>query len=373
MRKLAVVLVLVAIGAVVAAQRGWFERARDRMFPKAPRLSAGDFPAGVSAPVDDVAAVPLRPTVIGVVPRGSIAPIVWAGSDGGLFKTGFALDVKVEVFQSETELRRALIRGAENGGVDLAAMSVAQLALSAQALRDAAPRTVLLLGRSRGHDVLAAVPPVDSLQAIKGKRVAYERGSTAHYFLLWALSRVGLSQTDFQKVLLDSTAEAAQTLRDKKADVAVGWAAALEPVAKEMGGSILTSTADAPHLVATVLVARGDFAAHYPDAIRRVLRGVLEAGAQVSRDTTAASRVLGDVAPELGDPNESIRLAPPATVRDNLAFFGLVGEAPVTYSELFESASALGTRLENAPKGPAAEDTVDLGALKYVSGPRTPN
>ena len=41
----------------------------------------------------------------------------------------------------------------------------------------------------------------------------------------------------------------------------------------------VSSTVDAPHLIATVLVARGYFAARYPDAIRRVLRGALDANA----------------------------------------------------------------------------------------------
>ena len=73
-----------------------------------------------------------------------------------------------------------------------------------------------------------------------------------------------------------------------------------------------------------------------------------------------------------GDPIEAIRSAPPATLADNRAFFGLSGEAPVTYDELFQSASALFQKLKRAPPAPPAEDTRDLGALKYVSEARGP-
>ena len=50
-------------------------------------------------------------------------------------------------------------------------------------------------------------------------------------------------------------------------------------------------------------------------------------------------------------------------------YFRIADEAPVTYSELFTSAEALNRKLFNAPPGPEAEDTVDLGPLKYVAQP----
>jgi ABC-type nitrate/sulfonate/bicarbonate transport system substrate-binding protein len=365
-------LILVAAGSVLAWREGYVERVRNRIWGRPPRLSAGDFPAGVSAPVDDVASVPLRTTLIGYVPRGSNAGLIWAASEGGTFRGAYALDVKGVPFEREDLLRRALIKGGDNGGVDLAAMSVSQLALEAVSLRDAAPRTVLLLGRSRGQDVLAATRGIATPSALKGKRIGVEAHSTGHYFLLWVMSRAGLTLRDLTIVELDRASEAGRVLASGKVDAAAGYAGDLEPAVKQLGGSFISSTVDAPHLIATVLVARGDFAARYPDAIRRALRGTLDANALVLKDPVNASRVLGEVAPWLGDPTEAIRSAPPASVRDNLAFFGLSGEAPVTYFELFQSAGALGARLWNNPPAPVAEDTCDLGALKYVSSTHGP-
>jgi ABC-type nitrate/sulfonate/bicarbonate transport system substrate-binding protein len=152
----------------------------------------------------------------------------------------------------------------------------------------------------------------------------------------------------------------------------VGLWGDVELAARDRGGVVLATTADAPHLVATVLVVRGEFAARYPDAVRRVIRGLLEAGASVAKDPGPAARLLGEVAPYLGDPVEAIRSAPPATLADNLSFFGLSGEAPVTYDELYQSASALFAKVKRTAAGPPAEDTRDLGALKYVSEARGP-
>jgi ABC-type nitrate/sulfonate/bicarbonate transport system substrate-binding protein len=144
----------------------------------------------------------------------------------------------------------------------------------------------------------------------------------------------------------------------------------VELASRDRGGKVLATTADAPHLVASVLVVRGEFAARYPDAVRRVIRGHLDASAAVHRDPAEAARFLGETAPYLGDPIEAIKSAPPATLRDNLAFFSLSGEAPVTYDELFESAGALFVKTGRLRKAVRAEDTRDLGALKYVAEAR---
>lgn len=326
------------------------------------------------APIDDVVRIPTRALIIGVVPRGSTSALLWAAGDAervGLFRAGYAIDVKVQRFAREEELRKALIRGGENGGVDLAAMPVSSMAMSASLLHDASPRVVMLLGRSRGQEVVVG-RGITTLQGLAGKRIGVEDRGSAWYLLLWSLSRVGLSLRDVKVVPLDGAYAAGAALKTGEVDAVAGLLGDVDPAAREVGAQQLTSTADAPHLLATVLVTRGDFAARYPDAIRRVIRGVLDANTQVLKDSSEAARVLGSLAPQLGDPTEAIGAAPPATLKENLAFFGIADEAPVTYAELFKSATELNQKLFGAPPAPEPEDTADLGALKYVATPQTP-
>ncbi len=367
-------LAVLAVASVAASRLGYVDRARDRLYGRAPRLSPGDFPAGVMAPIDDVVRIPTRALIIGVVPRGSTSALLWAAGDAervGLFRAGYAIDVKVQRFEREEELRKALIRGGENGGVDLAAMSVSSVAMSASLLHDASPRVVMLLGRSRGQEVVVG-KGITTLQGLAGKRIGVEDRGSAWYLLLWSLSRVGLSLRDVKVVPLDGAFAAGAALKTGEVDAVAGLLGDVDPVAREVGAQQLTSTADAPHLLATVLVTRGDFAARYPDAIRRVIRGVLDANGQVLKESSEAARVLGMLAPQLGDPMEAIGAAPPATLKENLAFFGIADEAPVTYAELFKSATELNQKLFGAPPAPEPEDTADLGALKYVATPQTP-
>jgi ABC-type nitrate/sulfonate/bicarbonate transport system substrate-binding protein len=294
-----------------------------------------------------------------------------AAEGKGLFKTAYALDARASSFVRDEDLRHALAAGAEGGGVDLAVLPVDRLAQWAVSLRDAAPRTVMLVGRSRGQEALAAVG-IERPQDLRGKRIAAYPEGSAYYFSLWFLSRARLSLADVTWVDLGSDAEAGRALREGRADAVAGLYGDVEPAARDRGGKVLASTVDAPHLLASVLVARGEFAARYPDAVRRVIRGMLDAANQVHQNPADAARLLGEAAPYLGDPTEAIKSAPCATLKENLAFFGLAGQAPVTYDELYQSAAELFSRIGRTPAPPPPEDTRDLTALRYVAEARGP-
>ena len=213
---------------------------------------------------------------------------------------------------------------------------------------------------------------MERLTDLRAKRLgAYFQGSS-YYFALWALSRGGLSLLDVKWVSLNSSLEAGAALREGRADAVTGLTGDVELAARDRGGKVLVTSADAPHLIATVLVTRGEFAARYPDAIRRMIRAILDGASSVARDPSEGARLLGEIAPYLGDPLEAIQSEPPATLRDNLAFFGLAGEAPVTYDELLQSSGALLLKIGRIKSIPAPEDTRDVGALRYVSEMRKP-
>jgi ABC-type nitrate/sulfonate/bicarbonate transport system substrate-binding protein len=369
-------LLLIAGGWLAASRVGLLDRVSRRLFPaleSTGTLSPGDFPAGVTAPGGDIASVPLRPTLVGFTPRGSAAPLLLAtggvgdgqGKSAGLLRTSYALDARAVVFSRTADLRRALHDGAEKGGVDMAALTVDRVASWIHPLRDAAPRVVLLLAMSQGADALGAVG-VTGLPELKGRRLAVATGGSGQYFALWLLMRAGLGLRDVRWVDLPSALDAGLALREGRADAIVGLRGDVESATNDRGGKLLATTADAPHLIATVMVVRGEFAARYPDGVRRVIRGLLDAATATLRDPTPAARLLGEVAPSLGDPREAVHGEPPATLRENLAFFGIAGQAPVTYDELFQSAAALETRIAKAPPPPAAEDTRDVTVLRSL-------
>ena len=155
---------------------------------------------------------------------------------------------------------------------------------------------MLLLARSQGADALGAVG-VASLAELKGHRLAVATASSGQYFALWLLMRAGLGMRDVRWVDLPSALDAGLALREGRADAMVGLRGDVEGATADRGGKLLATTADAPHLVATVLVVRGEFAARYPDGVRRIIRGLLDAAAVTLRDPVPAARLLGEVAP----------------------------------------------------------------------------
>ncbi len=335
-------------------------------------LAPGDFPAGASAPAGDVVALPPRPIRIAAVPRGSEAALLLAVGgtrttrDAPLYK-GYGLDAEVIVAADEGAVRDALSLGGDRGGADLILVSVDALATLRPGLRDASPRAVALIGRSRGFDGLAAASGIDRVEDLKGRSLAVVRYEESRYFALWRLAQAGLDERQVRMVLVATSTDAARALRENRVDAAAGVVAELAPAAKERGGKVLATTADAPHLCASLLVARGDFAARYAEAVRRVVRAIFDAVDAIARDPLPAAELLGTVGPALGDPRVAIAIDAPARLADNLTFFGISGDAPVRYTELYQSATTVWAKLgEPADPLPPAE-SVDLTVLKAAA------
>jgi ABC-type nitrate/sulfonate/bicarbonate transport system substrate-binding protein len=332
----------------------------------------GDFPAGASAPAGDVVALPSRPLRIVAVPRGADAPLLLAlgglrtNRESFLFK-GYGLDAEFTVAADQGAARDALALGGDHGGADIAVFSVDALAELRPQLRDAAPRAVALLGHSRGFDGIAATSGIDRSDDLGGKSIAVVRYEPSRYFALWRLAQSGLDEHSVRFVEVPTTTDAAAALRDGRVAAAAGITAQLALAAKERGGKILATTADAPHLCAIVLVARGDFASRYAEAVRRLVRAFFDEVDAVGKDPTAAAELLGTASPSLGDPRIAISADPPARLSENLAFFGASGDSPVRYAELYQSASSVWAKLkEPSDKFPPAE-SFDLTVLKAVA------
>jgi hypothetical protein len=238
--------------SLLALRLGYVDRFETGVQGRAPRLAVGDFPAGVTAPVDDVASIPTRP---GAGRRR-------AARNGGSARLGCrrrrsagALSLGLRprreggaLRPAKTTLRRALVKGGENGGVDLAALSVSTLGMSASPLRDAAPRTLMLLGRSRGQDVLPTREWLARSAQLVGKRVGAEPRSPGHYFtLLWSLSRVGLAMRDVELGAARLGVSGRRAAAHRQGRRGGGLPGRRAPDGSRAGrDSLVTTTADAP-------------------------------------------------------------------------------------------------------------------------------
>jgi len=364
-------LLVLALGVALLSHFGFAERLQEQLWVQGPIVEAADFPAGVTSPAYERSSLILRPTHIGTTLRGSTAPLLWAAGEEdeeeGLWRQSFAVEVRLHVFPNSEALAEALAKGGDNGGVDMAVLSMSTLLLGASSLKPASPRVLMLMGWSRGQDVLLATPGLHHPAQLRNKRVAVEKWGPGHHLLLWTLSRAGLRLTDVEVLSLDSALEAAEFLENGTVDAAAGLYGELLPWALENKGEFLESTADVPHLVASVLVARGNFVARYPEVVLRVLRGVFEMEQNMGRYRRRIHKGFGQKYPNLLKPEQLLKEEPLASMEENLAFFGLQGHVAVSYAELYQSTFALASKLYDKTPAPGVEESLELTPLKRLA------
>lgn len=185
----------------------------------------------------------------------------------------------------------------------------------------AAGRDVLYVGRETPKPRSSAIlVPVDSgihsLADLRGKRVAFQRGSSAHYLVLRALEKAGLRLSDIQPVYL-APADARAAFERHSVDAWAIWdpywaAAATEPLARESRGESRGGTTGSVATVLTTGVGLSDDVSFY------------EASLALAREHTDAIWSLFDALNEADhyvqtQPGESATLLAAATGLDSQA------------------------------------------------------
>lgn len=112
---------------------------------------------------------------------------------------------------------------------------------------------ILVNDYSNGNDMVVAVPGIDSVAGLKGKKVGVEVGFVGHLLLLNGLGKSGLSESDvvLQNVATDQTP---QTLASGEVSAIVAWQPNSGQALKEVPGSkAIYTSADEPGLIYDLL------------------------------------------------------------------------------------------------------------------------
>lgn len=102
---------------------------------------------------------------------------------------------------------------------------------------------------SNGNDMVVAVPGINSMAELKGKKIGVEQGFVSHLLLLNGLEKAGLTEKDvvLQNVPTDQTP---QTLASGEVSAIVAWQPNSGQALKEVPGSkAIYSSADEPGLI----------------------------------------------------------------------------------------------------------------------------
>ena len=131
---------------------------------------------------------------------------------------------------------------------------------------------VLLLDQSNSADAMIAGPGVATVADLKGKKVAYEEGTTSDILLRYALSQNAMTITDITKVPTPAN-NVGNVLIAKKVDAGVTYEPYLTSTTTADPSIKVIYKAEAlPGLIGDVFVVRNDYLAAHPGQIYGLLR-----------------------------------------------------------------------------------------------------
>ncbi len=326
-------------------------------------VASGDFDALKNAPPDPdrnqgstgVTAASLstggklgRTLVVGINTWAGHAPgIVFnGGMEPGAasnYKKRFGLDVKFVLLEDPA----AKLAAFRKGDVDIMWNTVDNWAREASILEENGQKakSILMQDWSRGGDGIVSLASINSIEELKGKKIACTLFTPSHFLLLYLLSQSGLSPEDraaVEKNILTTTdaPAAAAMFKARQVDAAVTWEPDLSAAVAARGDDahVLVSTTAATNIIADTLVARQQLIDQAPGTVRDFVQGWFEGIEMIKRDPANAYALVGKAlkldADTVSGMLSGLKLTPYA---DNAQFYGLTGGKP-HYETLFDTA-----------------------------------
>lgn len=117
--------------------------------------------------------------------------------------------------------------------------------------------------------IVPANSPIHQMADLRGKRVAFNRGSSAHYFVIQALQAAGLKYSDIQPIYM-APPDAQAAFSSGSIDAWAIWDPFLSIAKTHAGARVLRDTAGLPTSGGFYLASR-TFAVSHPELIKAVL------------------------------------------------------------------------------------------------------
>ncbi len=274
----------------------------------------------------------------GIVFNGGMEP--GAASN---YKKRFGLDVKFVLLEDPA----AKLAAFRKGDVDIMWNTVDNWAREASILEENGQKakSILMQDWSRGGDGIVSLASINSIEELKGKKIACTLFTPSHFLLLYLLSQSGLSPEDraaVEKNILTTTdaPAAAAMFKARQVDAAVTWEPDLSAAVTARGDDahILVSTTAATNIIADTLVARQQLIDQAPGTVRDFVQGWFEGIEMIKRDPANAYALVGKAlkldSDTVSGMLSGLKLTPYA---DNAQFYGLTGGKP-HYETLFDTA-----------------------------------
>jgi NitT/TauT family transport system substrate-binding protein len=140
----------------------------------------------------------------------------------------------------------------------------------APASKGIALKAVLINDNSNGGDGLIVKPGINSLEELKGKKIATELGTVDHLLMLTALDKHGMKESDVKYTNM-TVNDAGPAFISGNLDAAVLWEPFLSKALSEGKGKLLFSSKDTPGLIPDLLVFKESVTKNRPEDVKKIL------------------------------------------------------------------------------------------------------
>lgn len=131
---------------------------------------------------------------------------------------------------------------------------------------------VMVLDSATTADAIIAGEGIDSVEDLKGKRIAFEEGATSEILLAEALEQAGMDIKSDVEVVPAGADQVASMLLSGNVDAGVTYEPYIsQALASDAGLQVVQSAEDYPGLISDVLVVRNEVLAERGDAVTEVI------------------------------------------------------------------------------------------------------
>ena len=228
-----------------------------------------------------------EPIIIAYTPWNGYGAL-FVAAEKGMFKAK-GLDVQIQSIEDVGARKQSIVAKKIQG-------MAASVDVSVAALGQGVPiKFVWAFDASAGADGLLVTKAsgIKSVADLKGKEVAYHKGSSSHLYLTTILKKAGLKDADVKSVEMKAS-EAASALMAGKVPAAVTWEPHLTKAAAA-GNIILSTTKDTPALIADVLALHEDFVKSSPDKVQALVAAMAEATEFIQKNPAEAAKIMATV------------------------------------------------------------------------------
>ena len=195
-------------------------------------------------------------------------------------------------------------------------------------IKDANPAIFLQTDWSRGGDVIIARRGINSINDLRGKKVALTPNTPSMTYLAMALNTANMKLSDINIVEAPDNPTAATIFNSGSVDAAVVWSPShFESLEVVKGSKILQSTKDAAYALAGIFYAKKDYIDSHIEQFQAFYEGWMKGAAEINSNEDnrlKAAGILGETFDLPTDDAMGMMFdAYLATHGDNLNYFGL--------------------------------------------------